>query len=130
MRNPALAVAAGMGVAASGLLLAGATGAPYLTGGDVNAWIVVFAVGLFTALFAAPFLIERMVAASRGEGDARWDYALPLWGAVALALGGVGLLVGLGTDFGGDSLAGSAALIAVIESGLVVLTLAVVMLAG
>jgi len=120
----------GLALAAAGLLLAGATGGPYLTAGDVNAWIVVFAVGLFTALFAAPFLIERAVAASRGEGDARWDYALPLWGAVALAVGGLGLLVGLGTEFGGDSLAGSAALIAIIESGLVVLTLAAVTLAG
>jgi hypothetical protein len=130
MRAPALAVVTGLGVAVAALLLAAATGEPYLTAGDVNAWIVVFAVGLFAALFASPFLIERTVATSRGDSDSRWDYALPLWGAIALGLGGLGLLVGLGSGFGGDSLAGSAALIAVIEAGLVVVAVAFVMLSS
>ena len=130
MRAPALAVVTGLGVAVAALLLAAATGEPYLTAGDVNAWIVVFAVGLFAALFASPFLIERTLAASRGDSDSRWDYALPLWGAIALGLGGLGLLVGLGSGFGGDSLAGSAALIAVIEAGLVVVAVAFVMLSS
>jgi hypothetical protein len=130
MRAPALAVVTGLGVAVAALLLAAATGEPYLTAGDVNAWIVVFAVGLFAALFASPFLIERTVATSRGDSDSRWDYALPLWGATALGLGGLGLLVGLGSGFGGDSLAGSAALIAVIEAGLVVVAVAFVMLSS
>jgi len=130
MRAPALAVVTGLGVAVAALLLAAATGEPYLTAGDVNAWIVVFAVGLFAALFASPFLIERTLAASRGDSDSRWDYALPLSGAIALGLGGLGLLVGLGSGFGGDSLAGSAALIAVIEAGLVVVAVAFVMLSS
>ncbi|HYU61551.1 MAG TPA: hypothetical protein VEK39_12400 [Solirubrobacterales bacterium] len=130
MRTPALAVAVGLGVAVSALLLAAVSGGPYLTAGDVNGWIVVFAVGLFAALFASPFLIERTLAASRGDADSRWDYALPLWGAVALGLGGLGLLVGLGSGFGGDSLAGSAALITAIEAGMVVLAVAAVMLSS
>ena len=130
MRTPALAVAVGLGVAVSALLLAAVSGGPYLTAGDVNGWIVVFAVGLFAALFATPFLLERTVAASRPDADSRWDYALPLWGAVALGLGGLGLLVGLGSGFAGDSLAGSAALITAIEAGMVVLAVAAVMLSS
>jgi hypothetical protein len=129
-RLPALGVLSGVGVAAAGLLLAGATGPPYLSGGGVNAWIVVFALGLFGALFVTPFLIERSLRASRGEADARWDYAMPLWGLIALALLGLGLLIGLGDDFAGDSLAGSAGLLIVVESGLVVLTLVAVVLTG
>jgi hypothetical protein len=126
----ALALACGLALALVGLMMAAATGAPYLTSGGVNGWIVAYAVGLFAALFAAPFLIEQRLRAAREEEEARWDYALPLWGGIALALGAVALLVGIGTDFGGDSLAGSAALIALIESGLVVVTLLVTALAG
>jgi hypothetical protein len=130
VRAPALAVAIGGGVASGGLLLAGATGPPYLSSGGVNAWIVVFALGLFAALFAAPFLIEGVLRESRGEADARWDYALPLWGLIALAVLGLGLLIGLGNDFASDSLAGSAGLLMVIEGSLVVITLVAVVLSG
>lgn len=129
-RAPALGVLVGIGVAAIGLLLAAASGPPYLTAGGVNGWIALFALGLLGALFASPFLIARTLADSRDEADPRWDYALPLWGALALALGGLGLLIGLGADFAGDSLAGSAALIAMIEAGIVVVILGLVMLAG
>ena len=130
MRPALLALGSGLALALVGLMMAAATGSPYLTSGDVNGWMVVFAVGLFAALFATPFLIEQALRASREEAEARWDYALPLWGGIALAIGAVALLVGVGTDFAGDSLAGSAALIAVIETALVILTLIVTALAG
>lgn len=129
-RAPALGVLAGLGAAAIGLLAAASAGPPYLTAGDVNGWIVVYALGLLGALFATPFLIARGLAASRGEADPRWDYALPLWGAVALALGALGALIGVGAEFAGDSLAGSAALIAILEASIVVLILGLMMLAG
>jgi hypothetical protein len=130
LRAPALAVAIGGAVAIGALLLAGATGPPYLSSGGVNGWIVVFALGLFAALFAAPFLIEGALRESRGEADARWDYALPLWGLIALAVLGLGLLIGLGNDFASDSLAGSSGLLMVIEGSLVVITLVAVVLSG
>jgi hypothetical protein len=130
MRPAGLALASGLALAFAGLMMAAATGAPYLTGGDVNGWIAVYAVGLFAALFSTPFLIEQSLRASRGEEEARWDYALPLWGGIALVIGAVALLVGIGTDFAGDSLAGTAALITLIETGLVVLTLIAAALAG
>jgi hypothetical protein len=130
VRPPALAVAIGGAVAVGGLLLAAATGPPYLSSGGVNGWIVVFALGLFAALFAAPFLIEGGLRESRAEADARWDYALPLWGLIAVAVLGLGLLIGLGNDFASDSLAGSSGLLMVIEGSLVVITLVAVVLSG
>jgi hypothetical protein len=129
-RAAALGAAAGLAAAVLGLLLAAVTGEPYLTSGDVNGWLVLYALGLLGALVAAPFLIESLISTSRDDVEARWDLALPLWGAVALAVGAIGLLLGLSGDFSGDSLAGSAGLIAVIESGLVILTLAALILAG
>ena len=129
-RAATLGAAAGLGAALLGLVLAAATGGPYLTSGDVNGWLVLYSLGLLGALVAAPFLIETLISSSRDDVEARWDLALPLWGAVALAVGGIGLLVGLSGDFSGDSLGGSAGLIAVIEAGLVVLALAALILAG
>jgi hypothetical protein len=113
-----------------GLVLAAATGGPYLTSGDVNGWLILYALGLLGALVAAPFLIESLIASSRDDVESRWDVAMPLWGGVALAVGAIGLLVGLGSGFAGDSFGGSVGLIAVIEAGLVVLTLAALILAG
>jgi hypothetical protein len=130
VRPAGLALASGLALALIALMMAAATGSPYLTSGGVNGWIVVFAVGLFAALFAAPFLIEHTLRTSRQEEEARWDYALPLWGGIALAVLAIALLVGIGTDFSGDSLAGSAALIALIEAALVIVTLIVTALAG
>jgi hypothetical protein len=129
-RAAALGAAAGLAAAVLGLLLAAVTGEPYLTSGDVNGWLVLYALGLLGALVAAPSRSESLISTSRDDVEARWDLALPLWGAVALAVGAIGLLLGLSGDFSGDSLAGSAGLIAVIESGLVILTLAALILAG
>jgi len=129
-RRALLAAGGSAGVAVLGLLLAAVTGGPYLTSGDVNGWLVLFALGLLGALVAAPFLIESLISSSRDDVEARWDVALPLWGATALAVGAVGLLIGLAGGFSGDSLGGSAGLIAVIESGLVVLTLGALILAS
>jgi hypothetical protein len=129
-RRAAIGAAAGIATAGLGLALAAATGGPYLTSGDVNGWLVLYALGLLGALVAAPFLIESLLSSSRDDVDSRWDVALPLWGALALAVGGIGLLAGLGSGFSGDSFGGSVGLIAVIEAGLVVLTLAALILAG
>jgi hypothetical protein len=49
---------------------------------------------------------------------------------IALAVLGLGLLIGLGNDFASDSLAGSSGLLMVIEGSLVVITLVAVVLSG
>ena len=127
---PALVLVAGVLVAAGALILAAASGPPYLSADGVNGWIVLFATGLFAALLAVPFAIEGRLRARHPESDSRWDRVVPLWGAIALALLVVGILTGAGGGFAGDSLAGSAGLLVTIEAGLVVVALAFVLLSG
>jgi len=129
-RVPALAVFAGALVAAGALILAAASGPPYLSTDEVSGWIVLFAAGLFAALLATPFAIEGRLRASQPESDARWDRVVPLWGAVALALVVAGILTGASGGFAGDSLAGSAELLATVEAGLVVVALLFMLLSG
>ncbi len=117
-------------IAAGALILAAVSGPPYLGTDGVNGWIVLFAGVLFCALLAVPFALESLQRASHAESDARWDRVVPVWGAIALAVGVAGVLAGASGDFAGDSLAGSAGLLATIESGLVVVALVFVVLSG
>lgn len=105
-----------MAVVAIGL--AAARGAPYLSLSELNPWLVVFAIGLFAAIFAAPFAIHARVGGAP-EDDVRWERAVLLWGLIAIACFGLGLLSGLPSGFGSDSLAGSAGLVIMVEAGLV-----------
>ncbi|HSF01430.1 MAG TPA: hypothetical protein VLA62_00375 [Solirubrobacterales bacterium] len=115
---------------AGALILAEVSGPPYLSTDGVNGWIVVFAAGLFAVLLAAPFALEGRLRASDAESDAGWERVVPLWGAIALAALAAGVLAGVSGGFAGDSLAGSAGLVATIEAGLVVIALAFVLLSG
>jgi hypothetical protein len=117
-------------VAAAGLILAAATGAPFLSSAGVNGWIVVFAAGLLVALVALPFGIETRLRRRYEDRDARWDRAVPVWGAIGLLVLVAGALVGAGGSFSGDSLAGAAGLLAVMEGGLVVVTTLSMLLSG
>jgi hypothetical protein len=127
---PALLCLAGISVALAALVLAAVTGPPYLSGGAVNGWIVLFAAGLFAALLGVPFLVERLLRDALPDRDRRWDRVVPVWGAVALAVLVLGLLGGAAGGFGADSLVGSAGLLAAIEAGLVVVALIFVLLSG
>jgi hypothetical protein len=117
-RRPALFCAAGAAVAAVAIPLAAAAGPPYLSLSDLSPWLVVYAIGLFAALFATPFAIHARLG-GRLEADARWERALLLWGAVALATLAIGLLIGLPSGFDSESLAGSLAAVTVAEGVLV-----------
>ncbi len=55
---------------------------------------------------------------------------MPIWGGVALAVLVIGLLCGTAAGFGGDSLVGSAGLLAAIEAGIVAVALFFVLLSG
>ena len=120
---------AGGAVAAVAVGLAAADGAPYLSFERLNPWLVVFAIGLFTALFATPFAIHRTIGGML-EADARWERALLWWGAVALAALALGLLLGLPSGFGSDSLAGSVGLVICVEAVLVLGTLVAWLISG
>jgi hypothetical protein len=128
-RRPALYCAIGAAVAVVSVLLAGATGAPYLSLSALNPWLVVYAIGLFGALFATPFVIHARLGGAL-EADARWERALLLWGAVALATLALGLVAGLPSGFASDSLAGSLGAVTVGEAVLVLGSLVAWLLAN
>lgn len=129
-RVPALAGLSGLGVAVVAVALASATGGPYLTGDAVNGWIVVFAAGLFGAMFATPFVVERRMRPAIADADKRWERSLLLWGAVSVVVLIAGIVVGSAGDFAGDSLAGAIGLIITIEAALVLGTMIVWLLSG
>ena len=108
------------------LLLAEATGAPYLAADGVNGWIVVFAAGMLATLIAFPFGLEVGLRERVLDRDRRWEVALVSWGGVAIAILAIALVAGFDTV----SLAGAAGLIAAIEAALVVGTIAVWLLSG
>jgi hypothetical protein len=108
----------------------------------VNGWIVVFAAGLLLALVMAPFLLEGLLRRSKTGTvpsvpeaetqlrDERWEGASLAWGGVTLAVLAIAIPVGIAESFSGESLAGTAALIATIEGGLVLIALLAWLLAG
>jgi hypothetical protein len=116
----------GAASAAVSLALAGASGAPYLEADGVNGWIVVFAAGLLAALIAVPFGLELRLRDRYPDRDRRWEVSLLLWGGLAVVLLAVAFMAGFDTG----TLAGAAGLIAAIEAGLVIATIALWLLAG
>ncbi len=128
-RRPALFLAIGGGTAFASLLLAAAAGPPYLSLDALSPWIVTFAIGLFSALFATPFALHARLS-DELEGDARWERALLIWGGVALGVLGIGVICGLPSGFDSGTLFGAIAIVAVAESILVLATLVVWMLSN
>jgi len=59
-----------------------------------------------------------------------FDRAIPIWGGIALVVTVVGALIGASADFAGDSLAGSAGLLAAGAGGLVLIAVATALLSG
>src|SRR5882724_3868555 len=114
----------GLPVVALSLVLAAIAGPPYLGLSGINGWMIVFAAALLAALIAIPFVLEARLRGSHADSDARWDRAIPAWGGIALVVTVVGALIGASGDFAGDSLAGSAGLIAAGAGGLVLIAVA------
>lgn len=128
-RRPQLFIAIGAGTVAVSILLAGAAGPPYLSLESLSPWIVTLAIGLFAALFATPFALHARLS-DELEGDARWERALLIWGAVALGVVAVALVCGLPSGFDSDTLFGAVAIVAMVEAVLVLATLVVWMLSN
>ncbi len=123
----AVSLALGGGaVAVAALILAAATGEPYLGSDGVNGWIVVFAAALLSALIAFPFGLEVRLRERQADRDRRWELSLLVWGALSIGILCISLLVGFDTG----TLAGTAALIAAIESAIVIATVVLWLLAG
>jgi membrane protease YdiL (CAAX protease family) len=120
----------GLLVAALSLVLAAIAGPPYLGLEGINGWVIVFVAALLAALIAIPFALEARLRGSYSDSDARWDRAIPIWGGIALVVTAVGALIGASGDFAGDSLAGSAGLLAAGAGGLVLIAVATALLSG
>jgi uncharacterized membrane protein len=129
-RTAALICGIGLLVAALSLVLAAIAGPPYLGLSGINGWMIVFAAALLAALVAIPFALEGRMRGSHSDSDARWDRAIPAWGVIALVVTIVGALIGASGDFAGDSLAGSAGLLAAGAGGLVLIAVATALLSG
>ncbi len=128
-RKPLLFVLAGAGIAVVSIPLAAVAGPPYLSFASLSPWLVSFAIGLFTALFATPFLIHARLGGEL-EADARWERAVLWWGAVAVAVLAASVVCGLPTGFASDSLGGAIGLVGVTEAVLVLATLGIWLLSG
>lgn len=128
-RRPALFVLGGASVAIVSVPLAAAAGPPYLSFDALSPWLIGYAVGLFGALFATPFLIHSRLGGAL-EADARWERALVWWAAVAFGVLGGSLLCGLPSGFDPGSLGGAVALVGLTEAVLVLVTLSVWLLSG
>ena len=129
-RAGALVCLIGLLVAALSLVLAAVAGPPYLGLAGINGWMIVFVSALLAALIAIPFALEARLRGSYSDSDARWDRAIPIWGGIALVVTVVGALIGASGDFAGDSLAGSAGLLAAGAGGLVLIAVATALLSG
>lgn len=114
------------GLAALGLLGVLLSDGPYVSWGELNPWLVVWAVALLALLGLAPFALHNLVAGRTADTDRHWELAVLAWGAAALG----GLLcfgvVALGAGTG--SALGALALVGLIECGLVVAAVALLML--
>jgi hypothetical protein len=130
VRLPTTAAVGGLGLAAIALILAGASGGPYLSADAVNGWIVVFAVGAGMVLGAVPFALERRMRARIDDGDKRWERAMLIWAAVTGPVLVVGIALASGGDWSGGTLAGATGLILTIEAGLVAGAIVVALLSG
>jgi hypothetical protein len=128
-RRAALAALAGAATVFVSIPLAAVAGAPYLSAERLNPWLALCAVGLFGLLFAIPFVIHGRLHGEL-EADARWERALLWWGGTAIALLALGGVYGLAAGFDPDSLAGSLAIVAVVEALLVLGTLGAWLVSG
>jgi hypothetical protein len=125
-RFAALLALGGAATAVVSVLLAAASGGPYLEADGVSVWIVVFAAGLMAALIAFPFGLEVWLRERYPDRDKRWEASLVVWGLAAGAL----LALGLAAGFDTATLGGAVGMILVIESALVVGTVVVWLISG
>lgn len=127
---PRLAIFAGLSVAIIGLVLALIADGPYLTLDHVDVGVVLFAVGLFVALFATPFAFERTLRSSEPDRDRRWERALIRWGLVAGGVIGFGVVLAVGFGLDGGRLGGALAIAVLGDGALIAGTLLAWMLSN
>jgi hypothetical protein len=127
---PRIAILAGAAVALAGLAIAASSDGPYLAAGGVNAGVLLFGAGLFAALFAAPFALERRLRPTVEDRDTRWERALIGWTVAAGGVIAAGILLALAFGLHGGTLGGSIAIVALLDGLLIAGTLVAWMLSN
>ncbi len=128
-RRPLLFLVGGVAAGVISIAFAAIAGGPYLALDSLSPWIVTFAIGLFCALFATPFVIYGRLGGEL-EADARWERAVLWWALVAVGVLVVAALCGLPSGYDADTLGGAIALVAGTEAVLVLATLVVWLISG
>ena len=126
-RRATLFVVGGAATAIVSIPLGAAAGPPYLSLGSLSPWIVTYAIGLFAALFATPFLIHARLAGEL-EADARWERAMLWWGLVAAGVLAASVICGLPSGFDSEALGGAIGIVGIVDAGLILATLGAWML--
>ena len=121
-RRATLFVVGGAATAIVSIPLAAAAGSPYLSFDSLSPWLVTYAIGLFAALFATPFLIHARLS-DELESDARWERAMVWWGLVAVAVLAASVICGLPSGFDTDALGGAIGIVGIVDAGLILITL-------
>ncbi len=101
---------------------------PYLSASKgVEPWVAVWALGLFGLLMYAPFAFHGRISASERDRDRRWELAVLGWGGLALAVAALSVLV-MWIGPGPSHPLGVLALVALLESGLILVAVGAVIL--
>ncbi|MCB0877041.1 MAG: hypothetical protein M9964_13740 [Solirubrobacterales bacterium] len=119
----------GVLVAAVGALGVASGDEPHLSFGELDPWLVVFALGTLVMLGAAPYAIFDRHSGIEDE-DERWDRALAVWGGFSLLTGLGFLAIGALGSFAPSSASGAIAWVGAGCCGLVFGTLALFVLFG
>ena len=124
-RSAGIVVLGGVLVAALGAIGVILGDRPHLSFDRFDPWLVVYALGLLTALGALPFPLHARYVARVKDRDKRWELALTAWGGIA-ALGATAfVLLGLIAGFAAASASGSLAIVGAGACALVIGGLAV-----
>lgn len=129
-RPARLALVAGLLVAALGAVGVTSSEEPHLALDALDPWLAVYAIGVLTALGAAPFIFHFRYGATTEDRDRRWELALSAWGALALAAGIGFALLGVALGFSAASASGALAIVGLSACGLVLSGLAMLVLAS
>lgn len=124
-RSSLLVGLGGFLVAGLGAIGVSSSDGPRLGFDDLDPWLVIYALGVLTALGAGPYGLYDRAGISTTDPDARWDLALSVWGACALFAGAI--FVGIGLMFGFDPAEASGALV-VVGAGACALVVGVLLL--
>ena len=122
-RGLGAALAAAAGVAALGLIGMLSGDGPWVSLGEIDPWSVVYAIGVFALLMAAPFALHRRIGVGQ-DRDRRWELAVVSWGGGALAAGAAFTIVAVLSSGALEA----AAVIGLVECGLVVGAVVLLML--